>query len=52
MGNFNASKLVNGEFHIPGFRLNPKIVIDLDHLPKDPKNKLWLEFQESSIRFN
>jgi len=27
-------------------------VIDLDHLPKDPKNKLWLEFQESSIRFN
>ena len=52
MGNFNASQVVNGDYQIPGCRLNPKIVIDLERLSKDPKNKLWQELQESSLRFN
>ena len=52
MGNFNTSQVVNGELQLPGFRMNPKIVVDLETLKKDPKNKLWVEFQESNLRLN
>ena len=44
MGNFNVSKIVNTDFTIPGFRINPKIVVDLETLKKDPNNKLWSEY--------
>ena len=52
MGNINTSRVVNGDLQIPGFRINPKLVVDLETLKKSPNNKLWVEFQESTLRFN
>ena len=44
MGNYNASQIVNGDLQVPGFRLNPSIIVDNEAaLSKDPKNKLWSE---------
>ena len=44
MGNLNASQIINGDLQVPGFRMNPKIIVDFDTLTKDPRNKLWAEF--------